>query len=91
MARFRREEPMNKLPEVTSFEEADKWDGYQGYLMQRVSNGEIINALQQQIVDKVIYEFDNNVELTYQAIYSAWQMRGHYSSKILEIRGHDSF
>lgn len=80
---------ISKALEVKSFTDADRIDGIQGYLIERISNGEIISTIQQQIVDKAIYEFDDNVELTYQAIYSAWQMRGHYSSEIVEIKGHD--
>lgn len=79
---------MNKLPEVKTFNDADEFDGMQGYLMERASSGQIITEIQQQILDKVIYEFSGHVDLTFQAISSAWQMMGNYSSEIKEIKGY---
>lgn len=79
---------MNKLLEVKTFHDADEFDGMQGYLMERASNGAIVTEIQQQILDKAIYEFSGNVDLTFQAISSAWQMMGNYSSEIKEIKGY---
>ena len=79
---------MKQLPEVKTFEQADEFDGIQGVLMERISNGEIVTEIQQRILDKAIYEFSGNVDLTFQAISSAWQMIGNYSSEIKEIKGY---
>ena len=79
---------MKELPEVKTFEQADKFDGIQGVLMERASSGEIITEIQQQILDKAIYEFSGNVDLTFQAVSSAWQMIGNYASEIKEVKGY---
>tara|TARA_Y100000310_G_C20691551_1_gene822584 strand:+ start:1431 stop:2270 length:840 start_codon:yes stop_codon:yes gene_type:complete len=79
---------MKELPEIKTFEQADKFDGIQGVLMERASSGEIITEIQQQILDKAIYEFSGNVDLTFQAVSSAWQMIGNYASEIKEVKGY---